>query len=295
MGAGRNVPLHGSNMCPFDTQEKILLNHDFYYPEILLRPDYPGISRRKDRWQRQAIVMWLTGQGFTMRTEIQWLTARLFSVDARSGALMRVVSGLRKNGLLLSETFSLPTGISPKFSFIRLSDTGKELLHELGWPAYESEWERMRRLHEKGNDQSRHTAAVLAFVYQARLRGWSAGVMPELDAGHFVPDALVEKYGESYYVEVELGEQKPSKWHNMARYQGVIALCGRTPEHRQKLLDEAKAAARKHNCPRLGTDLSTLFEQSDGLLWSERSGLQRNDPDIFNGIEKIFRSSGNQT
>ena len=93
--------------------------------------------------------------------------------------------------------------------------------------------------------------------------------MPELDAGRFAPDALVEKDGELYYVEVELGEQKPSEWHNMARHQGVIALCGRTPEHRRKLIDEAKATTIQFQCPRLGTDLRTLFEQNDGLLWSD--------------------------
>ena len=255
----------------------MLLSHEIFYPEIPLKPGFPGISRRVDRWQRQAIILWLVAQGFSLRAEIQRLAAGLIAIDPRGGALMRVVSSLRGDDLLFGETPSLRIfpGQLTKLSLVRLSDTGRELMQDLGWQVHETEWERMQRLHEKGNDQSRHTAAVLAFVYQARLRGWSAGVMPELDAGRFVPDALVEKNGESYYVEVELGEQKASKWHNMARHQGVIAVCGRTPEHRKSLMEETWSVAENHHCMRLGTDLCTLFKQaSDEFpLWLEIRSL----------------------
>ena len=250
-----------------------MLNYDFDYPEIPLIPDYPGISRHKGRWQRQALTLWLIAKGYSLRTEVQKLVAQYVGTNPVSGALMRVIADLRVNGILNTETPKLHffRNGGTQFTVVRLSDTGRDLVQSLGWTVNETEWERLRRLHEKGNDQSRHTVAVLAFVYQARLRGWSAGVMPELDAGRFVPDALVEKNGESYYVEVELGEQKASKWHNMARHQGVIAVCGRTPEHRAQLLGEAEAAARKYKCPRLGTDLRTLFEQSESpLLANER-------------------------
>jgi len=106
-----------------------------------------------------------------------------------------------------------------------LSDKGRDLVQDLGWQVYESVWERMQRLHEKGNYQGKHTVAALAFVYQARLRGWIAGVIPEVDAGLFFPDAVVEKGGESYYVEVELIGQKLSKWHNMARLSNRARKC----------------------------------------------------------------------
>jgi len=251
-----------------------MLKHIFYYPDIPYKPDFPGVSSRKDRWQRQAITLWLAAQGFTLRTEIQRLTAKLFSTNPRGGALMRVVSDLHKGGLLYSESPSLRIfpGQQTKLSLVRLSVTGREMVQQLGWQTHESEWERMQRLHEKANYQARHTAAVLAFVYQARLRGWTAGVMPEVDAGWFFPDAVVEKGRESYYVEVELDQQKLSKWHNMASHQGVIALCARSPEHRRLLLDEAKPAAVANNCARLGTDLRTLFEhgRGDNILWVEK-------------------------
>ena len=251
-----------------------MLSHDIYFPEIPPIPDFPGISHRIDHWRRQAITLWLITQGYSLRVEVQWIVAKILGIDYRSGALMQVISRLRDNEFLKTETQSLSifSGGRTRFTVMCLSDKGRDLVQDLGWQVHESEWERMQRLHEKGNYQGKHTAAVLAFVYQARLRGWIAGVMPEVDAGLFFPDAVVEKSGESYCVEIELDQQKLSKWHNMARHQGVIALCARNPEHRRLLLDEAEPAAVTHNCVRLGTDLRTLFEhgQGDNLLWLEK-------------------------
>lgn len=95
--------------------------------------------------------------------------------------------------------------------------------------------------------------------------------MPEIDAARFSPDVIVRKGGDSHYVEVELDEHKPGKWHNMARHQGVIAFCARTPEHRELLMAEARLAAEVHNCTILGTDLRSLFAQAnEGMpLWLE--------------------------
>lgn len=199
------------------------------------------------------------------------IVARFFGIDHRNGALMQVLPRLKSNELVQTETLTLRIfpGGSTKFMVVCLTDKGRKLVHNLGWQLHETEWERMQRLHEKSNYQPRHTAAVLAFVYQARNRGWSAAVLPEVDAGRFFPDAVVEKGGESYYVEVELGEQKLSKWHNMALYQNIIAICALTPDHRKKLLDEAEPAAKAHNCKRLGTDLRSLISnrQREKPLW----------------------------
>ena len=248
-----------------------MLSHHIRFPIIPSAPDFPGISRRKDRWQRQAITLWLIAQGFSLRVEIQKIMARYFGIDHRSGALMQVLSKLKQDAILKTEMleFRIFRGGQTRFMVVSLADQGRDLVQGLGWQVQETEWERMQRLHEKGNYQPKHTAAVLAFVYQARLRGWSAGVMPEVDAGRFYPDAVVAKDGESYYVEVELDEQKPGKWHNMARYQGVIAFCARTPEHHRHLLDEARSAAEADQCVILGTDLRSLFEQVEGdsILW----------------------------
>ena len=252
----------------------IMLTHNYYFPEIRSAPICTGISRRKDHWQRQAIALWLIAQGFSLRVEVQMLVAQYVGTDPRSGALRQVILKLKNNGFLKTDTLWLRifSGRRTSFTVVCLSDKGRDLVQDLGWQVYETEWEQMQRLHEKGNYQGKHTAAVLAFVYQARLRGWTAGVMPDVDAGWFFPDAVVEKGGESYYVEVELDEQKLSKWHNMARHQSAIALCARTPDHRRLLLDEAKPAAETNKCTRLGTDLRTLFEhcQGDNLLWLEK-------------------------
>jgi hypothetical protein len=252
----------------------IMLTHNYFFSEIPSAPICTGISQRKDHWQRQAIALLLIAQGFSLRVEVQMLVAQYVGTDPRSGALRQVISKLRNNGFLKTKTLALSifSGGRTLFTVVCLSDEGRELVQYLGWQVHETEWERMQRLHEKGNYQGEHTAAVLAFVYQARMRGWTAGVMPEMDAGRFFPDAVVEKGGKSYYVEVELDQQKLSKWHNMARHQGVIALCARTPEHRRLLLDEAEPAAVAHNCVRLGADLRTLFGhgQGDNLLWLEK-------------------------
>ena len=254
-----------------------MLTHNYYFPEIPSTPICMGISRRKDHWQRQAMALWLIAKGFSLRVEVQMLVAQYVGTDPRSGALRQVIPKLNNNGFLKTDTLWLPifSGRRTSFTVVCLSDRGNDLVKALGWHVKETEWERMQRLHEKGNYQVRHTAAVLAFVYQARLRGWTAGVIPEVDTGWFYPDAVVKKGGESYYVEVELNEQKFSKWHNMARHQGVIALCARTPDHRRLLLDEAKSAAETNKCTRLGTDLRTLFENHQGgnLLWLEKKEI----------------------
>ena len=252
----------------------IMLTHNDYFPEIPSAPICAGISRRKDHWLRQAIALWLIAQGFSLRVEVQMMVAQYVGADPRSGALRQVISKLRNNGFLKTETLWLRifSGRRTSFTVVCLSGKGRDLVQDLGWQTHETEWERIQRLHEKGNYQGQHTAAVLAFVYQARLRDWAAGVMPEVDAGWFFPDAVVEKDGKSYYIEVELDELKLSKWNNMAHHQGIIALCALTPEHRKVLLAEAASAAEIHKCTRLSTDLRTMFER-DGdnhPLWIEQ-------------------------
>ncbi|MBC8509981.1 MAG: hypothetical protein H8D34_34470 [Chloroflexi bacterium] len=76
-----------------------MLNYDFDYPEIPLIPDYPGISRHKGRWQRQALTLWLIAKGYSLRTEVQKLVAQYVGTNPVSGALMRVIADLRVNGI----------------------------------------------------------------------------------------------------------------------------------------------------------------------------------------------------
>ncbi len=245
-----------------------MLSHDFYYPDYPLRCDHPGVSKRRDRWQREAVVLWLLSQGFSLRTEIEFLLARLDGTNRHSGALRQVIPGMRQSQLVETDTAQLVLfSRRTRLSLVRLTEQGEDLCRTLGWEPRESEWERMQRLHEKASAQIAHTAAVLAFVYHARLRGWSAGVIPEVDEGRFYPDATVSKGGESFYVEVELSEGKLPKWYNMAKAQGVIALCARNPGHRKRLVAEVEAATRTRPCPILATDLRTLFVDADADLW----------------------------
>ncbi len=53
------------------------------------------------------------------------------------------------------------------------------------WCPRETEWERMRRIHEQGKRETEHTLGTLIFAYQARQRGWKAGVMPDFQEGRF--------------------------------------------------------------------------------------------------------------
>ncbi|MBC8330795.1 MAG: hypothetical protein H8E28_02330 [Anaerolineae bacterium] len=250
-----------------------MLNHDFYYPHPLPQKVYsPGLSNRSDRWQRQILALWIITQGYSLGVEILQLTAEPFGTNPRSGALRQVIPDLRNAELVKIEVPKLKVAFRRLVPFIvvQLTDKGRDLAEQFGWTVSESEWERMQRLHEKGNYQGQHTLAALVFAYQARLRGWSVGIIPELDAGRFYPDALVEKGGESYYVEVELGDGKLTKWANMAKHGGYIALCARAPEHREQLLAEAASSASKHSRLQLGTDLQTLLANPDSPLWLER-------------------------
>lgn len=250
-----------------------MLNHNFYYPYPLPQKiHYPGLSNRSDRWQRQVLALWIMTQGYSLGVEILHLTAEPFGTNPRSGALRQVIPDLRNTGLVRTEASRLRIfSVSRlKITVAQLTDKGRDLAEQFGWTVNESEWERMQRLHEKGNYQSQPTLAVLIFAYQARLRGWSAGVMPELDAGRFYPDAIVKKDSEAYYVEVKLGEAKPTKWATMARHGGYIALCAHTPEHRKRLQAEAAMSASKHSRLQLGTDLQTLLANPESPLWLER-------------------------
>jgi len=255
-----------------------MLSHDLCYPDIPPIPEFPGISHRIDHWRRQAITLWLIAQGYSLRVEVQWIVANYFGIDHRSGALMQVLSRLRDNEFLKTETQSLRifSGGRTRFTIVCLADKGRELAQDLGWQVHESEWERMQRLHEKGNYQGKHTAAVLAFTYHARLRGWKAGVMPKAETGNYryAPDAVVAKGDREYHVEVELSWKiADPKWRNMALYNGMVALCAKHENHQKALVGDAESAVGA-NAPIMATNLRTLFkdvqEEPLGELWLER-------------------------
>ena len=225
-------------------------------------------------------MLWLVTQGHTLRAEIQWIAATHFDTNHRSGALMAVIPSLVEKEFLHSEKLSVPgvhyhDGLL-KMTAVCLTDTGRELVSSFGWSVKETELERMRRLHEKGKIESKHTAAVLAFTYHARLRGWKAGVMPKSTTGNYryAPDALVAKGDREYHVEVELSwKVADPKWLNMARHRGVVALCARHESHQQALVGDVESIIGA-NAPIMATNLRRLFkdvqEEPLGEMWLEQ-------------------------
>jgi len=201
-----------------------------YLPDVHIA-DANGLSGRSDRCSREIAVLWLVAQGHTLRREIQWIVSTCFGINHRSGALRAIIPGLIDKGLFHRESLPVP-GVRSygmlHMDAVHLTDAGRKLVSGFGWPVKETELERMRRLHEKGKTENKHTAAVLAFTYHARLRGWKAGVMPNTGSGNYqyAPDAVVAKGSWEYHVEVELSwKMADPKWRNMARSHGVVALC----------------------------------------------------------------------
>ena len=224
-------------------------------------------------------MLWLVTQGHTLRIEIQRIAAEYFDTDHRSGALMAVIPGLIDRGILQGKNLPVSGVLGREaltLTTVHLTIAGRELVSGLGWSAKETEMERMKRLHEKGKTEKKHTAAVLAFTYHARLRGWKAGVMPKSATGNYryAPDAVVAKGGREYHVEVELSwKMADPKWRNMARSRGVVALCARHESHQQALVGDVESVIGA-NAPIIATNLRTLFKDVQkeplGELWLER-------------------------
>jgi len=205
--------------------------------------------------------------------------AEYFETDHRSGALMAVLPGLIDKGLLHREGLSVP-GVRSygmlKMDAVHLTDAGRELVSGFSWPVTETELERMRRLHEKNKTENEHTAAVLAFMYHARLRGWKAGVMPKTRTANYryAPDAIVTRGDQEYHVEVELSWKiAVPKWRNMARSRRVVALCARHEKHQRTLVGDVESVIGA-NAPIIATNLRTLFKNVQkehlGELWLEQ-------------------------
>jgi len=208
------------------------------------------LSNRLDAWYNQALVLNLVAQGFSLETEIKPIVAR--KANCGEYSVYRAIKRLDESGILHrtkldiqlgSEVVSFQGRGKMTFSQLRLNRRGRGLCRCLAhiderWHPRETEWERTHRIHEQGKREPEHTLGTLVFAYQARLRGWKAGVMPNFREGRFVPDAVVEKDGEEFFVEVELHYGKGAKWRNMHNALSYIAFCGRSPQHEKTLREE---------------------------------------------------------
>ena len=148
-----------------------------------------------------------------------------------------------------------------RLALVRLGEKGRVLAEILFKAApVESEWERLNRLHE-GERFPGHTLAVLLFALHARLRGWSAEVMPALEGNPTPPDVVVERDGQRLFVEVELGKKdRGAKWkHNAEANGGRVALCTGTAKRRALLVGDCK----RQGLHGVATDLESMI----GIPW----------------------------
>jgi len=188
---------------------------------------------------RQVMALHLVAvRGVALRLEMDYLVATAEGVKVRSGAMRRRVEDLVEHGLLLLDKLPLE---QRRFVVLRLSDEGRRVAEQMfGKPPVENEWERLMRLHE-GERFPQHTAAVLVTAAQARIRGYRAEVLPQVESPS-PPDLLIEKAGERLFVEVELGrKERPAKWeHNAALNGGTVALVAGTAQRRGVLVADIK-------------------------------------------------------
>ncbi len=205
------------------------------------------------QWRRQSMALFILAKfGLNARLELDRLIADTEGIQPGSGSLRRAINQLSERHLFTGALLEMNSP-QTRLSLVRLSEESRALCKILGWEPVESEWERLDRLHE-GARFPEHTLAVLVFAMHARLRGYAVIMMPEAE-GPAAPDVLVEKDGEQFFVEVELGtKERPAKWRNLAALQGRIAICARDPAGRERLVGDCQLA----RLPGVATDIKSL-------------------------------------
>ncbi len=233
------------------------------------------VSNEDVRWRRQSMALAImANHGISTRIELDQLVGTLEEMKARSGSLRSALDMLTEKELVRSDVFSVHIGVlQSALTVIKLSDGGKELCSILGWNPVESDWERIDRLHQ--GEQSRdHTFGLLAFAMHARLRGWKADVLPEIqpDGDPWQPDVLLQHGSERCYVEVEMSDKEnAAKWKQQARLQPYTAFCTATNQQRAALVSDCK----RLKLPGMGTSLETLVGERvqdihvESPLWAE--------------------------
>jgi len=215
------------------------------------------LAMRSDRWRAVCAGLHLMSvTGWNLTRELAEAMAAFKGAQSDSGSMRRVFQEyMPENGLVVYDG-ALPYLTPHMLSAVRLTDFGKDVCRACGWEPVESGWERLIRLHE-GDRQPDHTAAVLAFAREARLRGYRADILPEVKEGNAVPDLYVkDRLRRRAYVEVETTYHrlKPEKWRNLVALQGYVAVAAKLPSQRQRLVKEIK----RLRLPGWATDLETL-------------------------------------
>ena len=180
----------------------------------------------------------------------------------------------------LMERQVLPFVRGSRIALLRLTDKGRALCREMGWPVVENEWQCLIDQH-RGDVLLTHTSGLLSFASQARRRGWRVTLLPQVQAA-LEPDLLLQdEDGLQIYAEFETrGHGKLRKWRKAAEFQGFVAIGTFIPSQRRRMIEECKEA----RVSGLASDLETLIQcehaGAPGPLWLERWQSRR---DFYSG------------
>ena len=214
-------------------------------------------------WEREGLVLHLLAStGWSLRHAIDEAVAGQLGIGVGSGSIKRLFRRLEKQGLVASHVHTLG---DLRAAILLLTDLGKQVARTIRVEPVPSEWEQLMQAHG-GERQAKHAALCCAFTYQARRRGWNAALCPTV-SGPSQPDIEIRRGDERIYVEVEAESGEPErrmrKWRNQAELQGFVALCAHTAAVRQRIVAEARAAARHGRA----TDIRWLMREEP--LWAD--------------------------
>ena len=268
------APVARPPACPEFIEGSSVPLTDFSPPNVPYK--YKGLLSNhglKDlRWRRGSMLLYLISAfGMNAHLEMDVFIAKREGLSYRSNSTKKPLENLAAAGLVIAETLRMEVGdFRTALKLARLTDEGRQLCDALGWQVVESDWDRLIRLHQ-GQKQTRHTLAVLYFALLARVRGWTTKVVPEVEIGA-VPDILVAKDDQRFFVEVELGtrgnEKQTAKWKNLADAHDRVAICAPNVKVRERLVKDCRLAKLSG----VATDLATLvakryYEAKDEPLW----------------------------
>ncbi|MBI4759814.1 MAG: hypothetical protein HZC39_00090 [Chloroflexi bacterium] len=222
-----------------------------------------GWRWRADHWQRILLAVRLLAEtGVSTAQDLLRLLAAETGVSPNARSLRRLVyqsfaDEQVSHMIVENRTLVLPGTGKFRLRVMWLSEYGKTLARDLGVEPVESDWEKIARLH-RGETQEQHAALVLMAAYQARLRGWTAEVVPfnPQETPWFQPDLkLTDPDGWVYYCEAESRSRvNPDKWARMRQVNLIMP----TPNARLWMTQRLKTMG----IPGRAADLRTLAQQA---------------------------------
>jgi hypothetical protein len=218
----------------------------------------------KKAFQRYWLTIYLIGACQLNATlELEDLLAMTCGLTCRAGSLGRIFEDLLDGGILIGEILRIG---SPRTSLrlVKFTPAGARLYKILfDRDPLESDWERLIK-NQEGVRSPEHSLAVLIFAMHARKRGWATQILPSIEGTKAVPDLLVLRGSEKWYVEIEPGKKESeTRWRNQSELNGGrVALCGATPATRLRLAGDCKLA----RLPGMATDLETLVQAKYPLI-----------------------------